>query len=100
QCPCQRAGARDIAEDDWRAHVTRAVALHPAMLGEGIARELLAEILHHVVPLELPMDQHGDADLPLPAHCGCGLPTKERFVFRIAECSFRMGGTRLAHLFG
>src|SRR5439155_5609909 len=47
----------DVAKDDRRAHAARAIALNPAMLGEGVAGELLAEILDHVVALELAMHQ-------------------------------------------
>ena len=38
------------------------------MLGEGEAGELLAEILHHVVALELAMHQHVEPDFLLPLH--------------------------------
>ena len=41
-------GARTghIAVDDGRAHIPRAVALHPASLGEGKALQLHAKVLH------------------------------------------------------
>ena len=42
------------------------------MFGEGVAGELFAEILHHIVSFELAMNQHVDADLLLPAHGGLG----------------------------
>src|SRR6266446_1195074 len=58
-----RARARDIAEDDRRLHIARAVGLHPAMLGEGESGELLAEILDHVVALELAVHEHVQSDL-------------------------------------
>src|SRR6266571_9261969 len=46
-----RFGARHVAVDERRLHVSRAVRLHPAVLREGEALELLAEVLDHVVPL-------------------------------------------------
>jgi len=61
--------------------------MHPAMLGEVIARELLAEILHHVVALELAMNEHVDADLLLPAHGGLGLFPQEGVVVGIVQCA-------------
>src|SRR5438094_842748 len=53
-----RLGARHVAENDRRLHVPRAVRLHPAVVGEGKAHQLLAEVLDHVVALELPVHQH------------------------------------------
>ena len=44
------------------------VALHPAVPGKGEAGEPLAEVLHHVVALELAVDGHVHADLILPAN--------------------------------
>ena len=41
-----------------------AVALHPAVLGEGEAVELLAEVLDHVVALGLAVHQHVEAERP------------------------------------
>ncbi len=61
-----RLRPRHVAEQDRRPDVARAVGLHPAMLGEGEACELLAEILHHVVALELAMHEHVEPDI-LPA---------------------------------
>ena len=59
-------GRRDVAEQDRRLHAARAVGLHPAVGGEGKACELLAEVLDHVVALELAVHEHVEADL-LPA---------------------------------
>jgi hypothetical protein len=38
------------------------------MFGEGKAGELLAKILHHIVALELAVDEHVETDLLLPAN--------------------------------
>ena len=65
-----RLRARHVAEQDRRADAARAVGLHPAVLGEGEACKLLAEILHHVVAFELAMHQHVEADrFPASARC-------------------------------
>ena len=48
--------------DDRRAHVARAVRLHPPVVGEGEALELLAKVLDHVGALGLAVDEHVDAD--------------------------------------
>src|SRR5260221_14043843 len=39
-------------------HVARPIALYPAVLGKGEAVKLFAEILHHIVPLELTVGEH------------------------------------------
>ena len=62
-----RVRARHVAEDDRRLHVARAVALHPAVVGERVAVHLLAEVLDHVVALGLAVHQHVEADLLLQA---------------------------------
>ena len=69
------------------------------MLGEGKAGELLAEILHHVVALELAMDQHVEPDLFLPAHgprgfCFC----RKVVVGDVADRALGVRRTRLADL--
>jgi len=48
-----RLGTADVAEADRRLHAARAVGLHPAVLAERIAAELLAEVLDHVVAVRL-----------------------------------------------
>src|SRR6267154_5263031 len=58
-----RARARDVAKDDRRLHIAGTVRLHPAMLGEGESGELLAEVLDHVVALELAVHEHVEPDL-------------------------------------
>src|SRR3546814_8033747 len=63
-----RYGARDVAVEDRRADAARAIALPPAWAGAGEAGKLLAEILSHVVALELPLGEDGEAAFLLPAH--------------------------------
>ena len=48
------SGPIHVAVDDRRLDAARAVALHPAVGGEGVAPQLLAEILDHVVALGSP----------------------------------------------
>src|SRR6266566_811372 len=69
-----------VAEDDRGLHVARAVRLHPAMLREREALELLAEVLHHVVALELAVHQHVEPDLLLEAERLADLLFDERLV--------------------
>ncbi len=88
----------DVAVDDRRADIARAVALHPCMPGEGEARKLLAEILHHVVALELAMHQHVEVDLFLPADRGLRFLFQERLVVGIAQLAPGIGRACLAHL--
>jgi hypothetical protein len=70
------------------------------VLGEGEAGELLAEILHHVVALELAMHQHVEADVFLPAHGARGLVLQEHLVGGIAERAPGMGGAGIADIGG
>src|SRR5712692_3415053 len=58
-----RLGARYVAVDDRRLHVAGAVGLHPAVLGEGEPLELLPEVLHHVVALELAVHEHVESQV-------------------------------------
>ncbi len=60
-------GRQDVAEDDRRAHVARAVGLHPGVLGEDVALHLLGEVLDHVVALGLAVDEHVEPDVLLEA---------------------------------
>ena len=68
------------------------------MLREGKAGELLAEILHHVVALELAMNEHVEANLFLPAHGARGFFAQEALVGGSVDDILPMVGTRLAHL--
>ena len=57
-----RQKRKALTVDDRRAHVARAVRLHPPVVGEGEALELLAKVLDHVGALGLAVDEHVDAD--------------------------------------
>ncbi len=85
--PAHRHGGRPphVAIDDRRLHAARAVALHPAVAGEGEAVEAFTEVLDHVVALEFAMDQHVDADRFLQAHAAFDLGSKECVVLRIRQ---------------
>ena len=58
----------EVAVDDRRLHAARPVALHPAEAGEGVAVQLLGEVLDHVVALGLAVHQHVQAQLFLHPH--------------------------------
>src|SRR3546814_15473936 len=77
-----RRGPRYVAIEDRRAHATRAVTLHPAVRREREAGKLLAEILDHVVALELAVDEHVEPDPLLPADRAFGLLAPEGIVRR------------------
>ncbi len=70
------------------------------MLVKAKPDKLLAEILDHVVALELAVHQHVEADLLLPADGARGLLLQECLVVGVAERAFGMGGARLADLGG
>ena len=63
-----RMRTADVTEQDGRLHTARPIGLHPAKAAEGIAFQLLAEILHHVVTLGLAMHQHVQAQRFLLTH--------------------------------
>ncbi len=50
--------AGNVSPNDGRFYTSRTVGLHPRLLREQVAGELLAEILYHVVALVLTMYQH------------------------------------------
>ena len=75
-----RPRAGDVAEEDRRLDAQRPVALHPAVGRLCKALQLLAEILDHVGPLELAVDQHVQPDLFLKADCPLDLFFAEVFV--------------------
>ena len=80
-----RQRTRDVAEQDRRAHIARAVGLHPGILREDEAGKLLAKILHHVVAFELAMHEDVEADRFLPADRALGLVLQERPVTDVAQ---------------
>lgn len=47
-----------VAVQDRRTHTAAAVGLHPAVLGSEETRQLLGEVLHHVVALRFAVHQH------------------------------------------
>ena len=70
------------------------------MAGEGEACELFAEILHHVVALELAMHEHVEADIFLPAHRARRLVLQERFVGGVGQGALGVRGARVADVGG
>src|SRR5690606_18981021 len=63
-----RPRAVDVAVEDRRLDAARAVGLHPAEAAEGIAVELLAEVLDHVVALGLAVHEDVQPQRFLLAH--------------------------------
>ena len=92
-----RLRARDVAEDHRRFHVARAVRLHPPVLREREAGELLAEILDHVIALELAVDEHVDIQLFLDTDGFLRLLAQELVICRIAQVAALVGCACLAH---
>src|SRR6267378_731854 len=92
-----RARARDVAKDDRRLHIAGTVRLHPAMLGEGESGELLAEVLDHVVALELAVHEHVEPDLFLQRDRFPDLRLDEAIVVRGAELIVVQLPPRRAH---
>ncbi len=53
-----RVRTADITDHHRRFYAAGAVALHPAVLGKDEAVQMFTEVLHHVVTLRLPVNQH------------------------------------------
>src|SRR5260221_5932009 len=64
-------------------HVARPIALYPAILGKGEAVKLFAEILHHIVPLELTMGEHIQVNALLQIYCRTNLRLDELIVLQL-----------------
>ena len=90
--------ARHVPPNDGWGHATAAVALHPPVFGKRIAAQLLAEVLDHVVALELTVHQHVEPDCLLPAYC-IGNPSLDRAVVpRHFQVAAPACGARLSDL--
>ena len=101
--PLDGDGARtaDVRDDDRGTNVAGAVGLHPAVLGEDEALELLAEVLHHVVTLGLAVHKQVEADALLEADDVLDLLLDELLVLRLGDLllvELRTGGTNLGGL--
>ena len=95
-----RPMAGDVAENHRRLDVAGTIALDPAIFSEGESLELLAEVLDHVVPLKLAVDQHIETDVLLKAHAGECLGFKKPLVIRMGEFSLLPFGAGRAHAVG
>ncbi len=93
-----RLGPGDVGPDDRRGDASAAVALHPAVPGEGEAAQLLAEILDHVVALELAVHQHVEPQFLLPAHRVADPALDRTLVFGRGHVAAPEGRPRAAHL--
>ena len=88
------AGPADVAEQDRRAHVARAVGLHPGVLGEDVALHLLGEVLDHVVALGLAVDEDVEADLLLEADHALDLGAHAALVLGLVDLALREASAR------
>jgi hypothetical protein len=68
------------------------------MLGNGILSELLAEVLYHVVALELAMHQHVEANLLLPAYCLSDVLPDRQLICGAVDISPAERGSQTTHL--
>jgi hypothetical protein len=76
----------------------RAVALHPAILGEYKAVEKFSEVLDHVVALRLAVDEEVEANLLLEADDTLDLLLEEVFVLSLGDLALGELGASLANL--
>ena len=93
-----RVRARHVAEDDRRAHVARAVALHPRVVREHVAVHLLGEVLHHVVALGLAVHEHVEADVLLQADHALDLALHQVEVLALVDLALAQAQRALADL--
>src|SRR5690606_30745803 len=52
----------NVTKQNGGLHAARAVGLHPAVLTEGKAFQLLTEVFHHIVAFGFAVDQHVQAE--------------------------------------
>mmetsp|Transcript_18854 Transcript_18854/g.34198 ORF Transcript_18854/g.34198 Transcript_18854/m.34198 type:complete len:615 (-) Transcript_18854:549-2393(-) len=76
---------RNVAVDDGRLHTAGSVGLDPSVLRKDVSLELLAEVLDHVVTLELAMHQNGDVQLLLEANGALDLLPEELVVLALVD---------------
>src|SRR3954452_10990809 len=88
----------DISEDDRRAHIARAIRLHPGVLREDVAVHLLGEVLDHVVSLGLAMDENVEADTLLKADHPLDLGAHPAEILGLVDLALAKLGARLADL--
>ncbi len=81
-------------------HLPRTVALHPSILGEDKARELLSKVLNHVVTFRLAVDEEVKSNLLLEVYNTLNLLLDEFLVLVLAEFTFAKFGTSLTNLLG
>lgn len=72
--------ARNVAENDRRLDAARTIALHSTVFGEGKPGKLFAEILHHVIALELAVNRHVEVNFLLPADALGSFLFEKQFV--------------------
>lgn len=96
-----RMRARDITEENRRAHTARTITLHPTIRGGEITIELFREVLHHVIALWLTMDQHVQAQLFLALNDSADLGKHRRLVIiaaQITATQLRSGAANICSL--
>ena len=81
-------------------NLPRTVALHPAVLGEGEALELLAEVLDHVVTLGLTVDKEVEANFLLESDNKLNLLLDEILVLGFSEFASAKASTSRTNLLG
>src|SRR5690606_19420654 len=85
----------NVAVDERRLDAARAVTLHPAIGGEGIAPQLFANVFDHVVTLRLAVHQHVEADLFLLLHHVAYFVAHAVQIFEMTEFAALVLRTRL-----
>ena len=93
-----RIGPADVSEQDRRLYVARSIGLHPSVAGEGVALEALGKVLHHVVPLELPVNENVEAGVLLHLDASLDLGLDEPYVRIAVQLSTAKGEPPLSDL--
>src|SRR5690606_21199887 len=91
--------AVDVTIDNWRFHTTRTVRLNPSVLCEGVACQLLTEVFHHVVTLELSVYQHIDVQLFLKTDNVFGFFSDSLVVLFLSDYPFFKVGAPFTYIF-
>src|SRR5450759_4528837 len=80
-----RLGPGHVTPEDRRACAPGSVGLHPAVLGDGEAVQVLGKVLHHIVAFGLAVHEDVQADLLLQVDNTFDLGPHEADVLRLAQ---------------
>ena len=86
-----RVEAGYIAPDNRRFHPTHTVGLHPTVLGEEVAGQVLTEVFYHVITLKFPVNQNIKTNFFLPLDPFVNLLSQKLVIVFLGQFSLAEG---------